>query len=163
MIAKRELRLKGPAVGCLGYGAMLLEGYYGSTDDDEALTMIGRALDSGMTMIDSADAYGNGHNESLVGRAIRGRRDKAFVCTKLASSSIRPDKRVTTVLEGTIYIGFGQSFDESKLVAVVAGAVCVIPANLPHYVCARDREPIYQETGVGVTGTPSATPPAAAK
>jgi aryl-alcohol dehydrogenase-like predicted oxidoreductase len=40
------------------------------------------ALECGMTMIDSADAYGNGHNESLVGRAIRGRRDHAFVCTK---------------------------------------------------------------------------------
>jgi quercetin dioxygenase-like cupin family protein len=74
-----------------------------------------------------------------------------------------PDERVTTVLEGTIYIGFGQSFDESKLVAIVAGAVCVIPAGVPHYVCARDRAAIYQETGVGATGTFFVTPPAPAR
>ena len=61
---------------------MVLEGYYGSSNDDDALTTIHRALESGMTMIDSADAYGNGHNETLVGRAIRGRREQAFVCTK---------------------------------------------------------------------------------
>ncbi len=61
---------------------MVLEGYYGASDDDEGATTVCRALECGMTMIDSADAYGNGHNESLVGRAIRGRRDQAFVCTK---------------------------------------------------------------------------------
>jgi aryl-alcohol dehydrogenase-like predicted oxidoreductase len=61
---------------------MVLEGYYGASSDDQAMITIRRALDRGMTMIDSADAYGNGHNESLVGRAIRGRREQAFVCTK---------------------------------------------------------------------------------
>jgi len=61
---------------------MVLEGYYGASDDGQAVDTIGRALDAGLTMIDSADAYGNGHNETLVGRAIRGRRDQAFVATK---------------------------------------------------------------------------------
>ena len=61
---------------------MVLEGYYGSSNDEEAITTIHRALESGMTMIDSADAYGDGHNETLVGRAIRRRREQAFVCTK---------------------------------------------------------------------------------
>ena len=81
-IPKRQLGKLGPSVGCLGYGAMVLEGYYGSSNDDDAITTIHRALDSGMTMIDSADAYGDGHNETLVGRAIRRRREQAFVCIK---------------------------------------------------------------------------------
>jgi aryl-alcohol dehydrogenase-like predicted oxidoreductase len=81
-IPNRQLGKDGPSVGCLEYGAMVLEGYYGSSNDDEALTTIQRALGSGMTMIDSADAYGDDHNETLVGRAIHGRREQAFVCTK---------------------------------------------------------------------------------
>ena len=81
MMEKRWLGEGGPLVGALGYGAMVLEGYYGASDDDEAVRTIHRALDAGMTMIDSADAYGNGHNESLVGRAVRGRRE-AFVASK---------------------------------------------------------------------------------
>ena len=86
IIPKRRLGKAGPAVGCLGYGAMVLEGYYGSSNDDDAVTTIHRALESGMTMIDTADAYGNGHNESLVGRAIRGRREQAFVCYQTRDS-----------------------------------------------------------------------------
>jgi aryl-alcohol dehydrogenase-like predicted oxidoreductase len=81
MIKGRTLGKGGPRVGALGYGAMVLEGYYGASDDDQAIKTIHRALETGMTMIDSADAYGNGHNESLVGRAVRGRRD-AFVASK---------------------------------------------------------------------------------
>lgn len=82
MIAKRQLGINGPAVGRLGYGAMVLEGYYGASDDEAAVATIHRALDVGMTMIDSADAYGKGHNESLIARAIKGRRAEAFVATK---------------------------------------------------------------------------------
>jgi aryl-alcohol dehydrogenase-like predicted oxidoreductase len=61
---------------------MVLEGYYGSSSEEESIATIRCALESGMTMIDSADAYGDGHNESLVGRAVRDRREQAFVCTK---------------------------------------------------------------------------------
>jgi aryl-alcohol dehydrogenase-like predicted oxidoreductase len=82
MIATRRLGRGGPEVGCLGYGAMVLEGYYGASDDDQGLNTIHQALDAGLTMIDTADAYGSGHNETLVGRAIRDRRDAAFVATK---------------------------------------------------------------------------------
>lgn len=81
MIEKRPLGTGGPLVGVLGYGAMVLEGYYGASDDEEAVGTVRRALDAGMTIIDSADAYGNGHNERLVGRAVRGRPD-AFVASK---------------------------------------------------------------------------------
>lgn len=82
MIEKGPLGKAGPAVGRLGYGAMVLDGYYGASSDDQGVETIRRALDAGMTMIDSADAYGNGHNETLVGRAIKGRRDQAFIATK---------------------------------------------------------------------------------
>jgi aryl-alcohol dehydrogenase-like predicted oxidoreductase len=82
MIQKNSLGRNGPSVGCLGYGAMVLEGYYGASDDTQAVETIRHALDAGITMIDSADAYGNGHNELLVRSAVKGRRDDAFICTK---------------------------------------------------------------------------------
>lgn len=64
-----------------------------------------------------------------------------------------PDQRHTTVLAGTLYVGFGESFDETKTVAIPAGAVYVTPANTAHYVWAKDGESIYQESGIGPTGT----------
>jgi aryl-alcohol dehydrogenase-like predicted oxidoreductase len=82
MIEKRSLGKNGPSIGRLGYGAMVLEGYYGASDDSEAIKTICRAVEIDVTMIDTADAYGNGHNELLVGRALRGRRDQAFLSTK---------------------------------------------------------------------------------
>lgn len=81
MIAEYPLGRNGPAVGCLGYGAMVLEGYYGSSEDARGVETIRHAMDVGM-MIDSADAYGNGHNESLVGTAVKSRRNQAFIATK---------------------------------------------------------------------------------
>jgi len=81
MIRQQSLGADGPSIGRLGYGAMVLEGFYGLTDDDHAIETIRCALDAGMTMIDSSDAYGNGHNEILIARATKGRKD-AFVATK---------------------------------------------------------------------------------
>lgn len=63
-----------------------------------------------------------------------------------------PDERISVVLEGTIYVGFGESFDESKVVAVPQGAVYVAPAGVPHYVWAKDGPALYQEGGMGPTG-----------
>jgi len=63
------------------------------------------------------------------------------------------DERNSTVLAGTLYVGFGETFDESKVIAVPAGAVYVTPAKLPHYVWAKSGEVIYQEAGVGPTAT----------
>lgn len=82
MIDKRMLGNKGPEVGCLGYGAMVLEGFYGSVDEPQAIATIRHALDLGMDFIDTADAYGAGHNEQLIARAIAGRRDDVFIGTK---------------------------------------------------------------------------------
>jgi aryl-alcohol dehydrogenase-like predicted oxidoreductase len=81
MIEQAELGRDGPLIGRLGYGAMVLEGYYGASDDKEAVKVLCHAIDSGM-MIDSADAYGNGHNELLIAKALKASRGKAFTATK---------------------------------------------------------------------------------
>jgi quercetin dioxygenase-like cupin family protein len=64
-----------------------------------------------------------------------------------------PDERNSTVMSGTLYVGFGDTFDEARMVAVPPGAVYVAPANLPHYLWARDGEVVYQESGIGPTAT----------
>jgi aryl-alcohol dehydrogenase-like predicted oxidoreductase len=61
---------------------MVREVYYGASDDDQAAATIPHALAVGRTMLDSADAFGNGHNERFVAPAIEGRRDDAFAATK---------------------------------------------------------------------------------
>jgi aryl-alcohol dehydrogenase-like predicted oxidoreductase len=70
-------------VSALGYGAMVLIGLYGDIDDENAVQALTHALDRGVTMIDTADAYGvDGSNERVVGRAIAGRRDVVAIATK---------------------------------------------------------------------------------
>jgi len=64
-----------------------------------------------------------------------------------------PDERVTTVLRGTLYVGFGDGFAERSMVAVPTGAVYLAPALVPHYLWAKDGEVLYQESGAGPTGT----------
>jgi len=82
MVPKRELGKNGPQVSAIGYGAMVLEGYYGNVDEDDAIATVQHALDTGTTFIDTADAYGNGHNEALLARAVAARREEAFIATK---------------------------------------------------------------------------------
>jgi aryl-alcohol dehydrogenase-like predicted oxidoreductase len=98
MIEQRTLGAGGPSVGALGYGAMVLEGYYGASDDADAAGTLHRAIDLGM-MVDTADAYGNGHNESLVGRAVADRRERAFVATKFGIA-FDPDVPATDLPTG---------------------------------------------------------------
>src|SRR5919204_317585 len=67
----------------IGYGAMVLEnGMYGAADDERSLETLRHAIDAGATLIDTADAYGAGHNEQVVARAIAGRRDEVQIATK---------------------------------------------------------------------------------
>ncbi|HXC59366.1 MAG TPA: cupin domain-containing protein [Steroidobacteraceae bacterium] len=68
-----------------------------------------------------------------------------------------PDTRYSTVLSGTLYVGFGNTVNEAQMVKVPAGAVYVAPANVPHYLWAKEGEVEYQEAGVGPTGTRIAT------
>jgi aryl-alcohol dehydrogenase-like predicted oxidoreductase len=79
---QRRLGASGPLVSAVGYGAMGLEGYYGAADETAAVDTMRHALDRGISFIDTADAYGGGHNERLVGEAVKGRRDHAVIATK---------------------------------------------------------------------------------
>ena len=78
----RRLGPNGPRVGALGLGCMGMSEFYSGRDDAESLATIHRALDLGVTYLDTADIYGPHTNEELVGRAIQGRRDGVFLATK---------------------------------------------------------------------------------
>jgi aryl-alcohol dehydrogenase-like predicted oxidoreductase len=73
---------QGFAVPAQGLGCMGMSEFYGTTNWDESVATIHRALDLGVTFLDTADIYGRGHNEVLVGRAIAGRRDEVQLATK---------------------------------------------------------------------------------
>jgi len=80
---RRRIGTGGPLVGALGLGCMGMSGeHYGPPDDVRSVQLINAALDAGVTLLDTADMYGTGHNEELVGRAVRGRRDDAVIATK---------------------------------------------------------------------------------
>jgi quercetin dioxygenase-like cupin family protein len=66
---------------------------------------------------------------------------------------VHSDQRFSVVLAGTIYVGFGTTFDASAVVAVPTGGVYIAPAGVPHYVWAKDGAAEYQESGVGPTST----------
>jgi aryl-alcohol dehydrogenase-like predicted oxidoreductase len=84
-IQQRTLGRQGLRVSALGLGAMGMSEYYGQGDDEESIATIHRALDLGITFLDTADMYGVGRNEELVGRAIRGRRDQVVLATKFGN------------------------------------------------------------------------------
>jgi aryl-alcohol dehydrogenase-like predicted oxidoreductase len=80
--AKRALGRSGLEVAAIGLGCMSFSGVYGASDDREAIAVIHQALDGGVTLIDTADMYGWGHNEELVGKAIAGRRAGIVLASK---------------------------------------------------------------------------------
>jgi aryl-alcohol dehydrogenase-like predicted oxidoreductase len=91
----RQLGTDGPSVSAVGYGAMVLSpGVYGQVDDEESLRTLQAALDAGITFLDTARLYGEGHNEELVGRAIAGRRDQVVLATKGGLTGSPPGLKV---------------------------------------------------------------------
>jgi aryl-alcohol dehydrogenase-like predicted oxidoreductase len=99
MVPKRKLGKDGPLVSAVGYGAMGLEGYYGIAEEQDALATIQYVLDIGTSFIDTADAYGNGHNEELIARAVARRREEAFIATKFGIV-FEPDQQGSEVPTG---------------------------------------------------------------
>lgn len=78
----RKLGREGLEVSALGLGCMGISQAYGRRDDEVSLATINRALELGVTFLDTADTYGAGHNEEFVGSAIAGRRDQVVLATK---------------------------------------------------------------------------------
>jgi aryl-alcohol dehydrogenase-like predicted oxidoreductase len=78
----RTLGRHGPHVSALGLGCMGMSDFYGQHDDAESIATIHHALDRGLNLLDTADMYGPFLNEELVGKAIKGRREQAFIATK---------------------------------------------------------------------------------
>jgi aryl-alcohol dehydrogenase-like predicted oxidoreductase len=82
----RKLGTGGLSVSAIGLGCMSLSGIYGAADDAESEDLIRHAIDSGVDHLDSSDMYGWGHNEELLGRAIKGRRDRIVLATKFGQT-----------------------------------------------------------------------------
>lgn len=84
-VGKRQLGKNGPEVNALGFGAMGLSPIYGAVDDAESVKVLNKAVEDGVELIDTSNAYGNnGHNEKLIGSLLKDPtfRSKVFICTK---------------------------------------------------------------------------------
>ena len=84
-IGKRRLGRDGPEVSAIGLGCMGMSDFYGAHDDADSIRVIHHALDRGVNFLDTADMYGTGKNEELVGKAIRDRRGDVFLATKFGN------------------------------------------------------------------------------
>src|SRR5262249_18755942 len=83
---KRKLGSTGPVVSAIGLGCMGMSDFYGPTDREESIATIHAALDAGITLLDTGDFYGMGHNEMLIGEALAGRsRDDVLISVKFGA------------------------------------------------------------------------------
>jgi aryl-alcohol dehydrogenase-like predicted oxidoreductase len=92
IVPARSLGSSGIETSAIGLGCMSLSGVYGASDDEAGISLIHEALDQGITLLDTSDMYGFGHNEELVGKAIMGRRSEVVLATKFGNLGGRGGK-----------------------------------------------------------------------
>ncbi|KAI9292005.1 putative oxidoreductase [Neoconidiobolus thromboides FSU 785] len=85
-LATRQLGRNGPQVSSIGLGCMGMSAFYGSSNEEENIRVLNRAIDLGCTFWDTSDMYGMGENEKLLAKVLKERRNEIFLCTKFAIS-----------------------------------------------------------------------------
>ena len=124
-------------------------------------SVLGQSARPSPILPDSLKWFGPANNPSLRAAWVIGSEKEAgtyILRVRLAKGGkipphTHPDSRNSTVLSGTLYVGFGDVADETNVVAVPPGGVYVAPAMIAHYLWAKDSDVVYQENGVGPTGT----------
>jgi len=149
----RRLGLAGPTVSGVGLGAMSFAGVYGGAEDAESAATIARALELGVTFIDTANIYGSGRSEVVVGRAIAGRRADVVLATKFGGGGgaglgkhdrVRPALEQSLARLGTDYIDlyYLHRVDPSTPIEETVGAMGeLVSAGLVRYLGLSEAAP----------------------
>ena len=95
-----KLGSQGALVSSLGLGCMGMSEFYGQRDDPESMATLDRAIELGVNLLDTADAYGMGDNEELIGKAVRGRRERVFLATKFGFVRSKADPSSLAAVRG---------------------------------------------------------------
>jgi aryl-alcohol dehydrogenase-like predicted oxidoreductase len=150
---QRRLGTEGPTVSAVGLGAMSFAGVYGGADDADSAATIARALELGVTFIDTANIYGSGHSEAVVGRAIAGRRGDVVLATKFGGGGVsglgrrdkvRPALEESLVRLGTDYVDlyYLHRVDPSTPIEETVGAMAeLVAAGLVRYLGLSEAAP----------------------
>jgi aryl-alcohol dehydrogenase-like predicted oxidoreductase len=149
----RRLGTHGPMVSAVGLGAMSFAGVYGSADDADSAATITRALELGVTFIDTANIYGSGHSEEVVGRAISGHRAEVVLATKFGGGGgvglgkrdkVRPALEESLARLGTDYVDlyYLHRVDQSTPIEETVGAMAeLVTAGLVRYLGLSEAAP----------------------
>ena len=149
----RRLGQEGPMVSAVGLGAMSFAGVYGGAEDAESAATIARALELGVTFIDTANIYGSGHSEEVVGRAIAGRRTDVVLATKFGGGGgtglgkrdkVRPALEESLARLGTDYVDlyYLHRVDPTTPIEETVGAMAeLVAAGLVRYLGLSEAAP----------------------
>jgi aryl-alcohol dehydrogenase-like predicted oxidoreductase len=152
-VQQRQLGTHGPTVSALGLGAMSFAGVYGGAEDADSAATIERALELGVTFIDTANIYGSGHSEEVVGRAIAGRRGDVVLATKFGGGGgaglgkrdkVRPALEESLARLGTDYVDiyYLHRVDPSTPIEETVGAMAeLVTAGLVRYLGLSEAAP----------------------
>jgi aryl-alcohol dehydrogenase-like predicted oxidoreductase len=149
----RRLGQDGPMVSAVGLGAMSFAGVYGGAEDAESAVTLARSLELGVTFIDTANIYGSGHSEEVVGRAIAGRREDVVLATKFGGGGgtglgkrdrIRPALEESLARLGTDYVDlyYLHRVDPTTPIEETVGAMSeLVSAGLVRYLGLSEAAP----------------------